>query len=420
MQATIDLQQNLSEVLFKPQRSSLETSLISNSGCALPEIDYKEQGLGFMPHWYRPLNRFYWAWLGANPLDVEEALANIAASHNPRSREQCLDTVSEYGPGNWIYEFNTIAQKRVNLAAESQDPQQKAHHYRIASRYFAIAAFPNLKGDELAAQSSLLCRRYYREFFASDPGCGYYSEEHFTYKGNKITAYLHSPDNQRLHPCVVVVGSYEQSCTDFYRLFDYFFRELDMAVLVLEMPGVGNCAALKLEPECSDYLKQALLHLNSLPFIDGSNIGIFARGVAAMAALRLCVLEPGLVKAAAVMNPLIDSVYVNPKVLANVPLCLRSSLANRMDFDASSWDTVIPRIQILSLKKQGLLNGSLRSSPPLYCVYIKNLEVLSEDVKLIGRSFKQAEFMEQSDGSFNQSSFMALKNVVNFFKEKFN
>ncbi len=419
MSAEINLMQNLSETLFKPRRESVETSLISNSGCALPEIDFAlQQSLGFAPHWYRQLNRFYWTWLGGNLLDIDEALAKIAVSRSERTRPTCLDTVDAYGPGNWIYEFNTIAQRRVQQASICTDPERKAHHYRMASRYFAIAAYPNLKGDALAEQSALLCRHYYRAIFTASQSCGYYSEESFNYAGHKISAYLHSPDNTAVHPCVVVIGTYEQSCTDFFRFFNDYLRPQGIAILVLEMPGHGNCAALKLEPQSSDYIKVALEHLQELPFIDATNIGIYARGVAAMAALRLCLLEPQYVKAAVFINPLIDRVYVDAAVLANVPLCLRSSLANRMDLDAAHWDTLIPQVQILSLKKQGLLTGGVKGQPAILCLHTKGLQLCAEDVKLIERSFKQVTTKSLATGGFGRGSLQMLKAVQTFFVEK--
>ena len=47
---------NLSQILFKPQPNYIETSLISNSGAAIPDIVLKPySGSGFHANWYRPL-----------------------------------------------------------------------------------------------------------------------------------------------------------------------------------------------------------------------------------------------------------------------------------------------------------------------------------------------------------------------------
>ena len=163
---------NLSEILFKPKHDYIETSLISNSGCPLPDIGdgLHMMGSHFRSLWYRPINRYTWTYLGANCLDVDLALSNIVMSKNPRTRAECFDTIEQYGPGNWIYEFSSIAQKRVmqaRLCEESGNLEQASHEYRMASRYFAIASYPNLKGDVLAAQASLLGRKAYRKILAA-------------------------------------------------------------------------------------------------------------------------------------------------------------------------------------------------------------------------------------------------------------
>lgn len=412
-----DLKQNLSEVLFKPRRTSLETSIISNSGCPLPEVNFKVQSLfGFSRSWYRMVNRFYWTWLGGNLLDIDEALANVAVSQNHRTRPQCLDTVEDYGPGNWIYEFNTIAQRRVQLAARCEG-EKRAHHLRLASRYFAIAAYPYLKGDDLAAEAALYSRRHYREVFAASKECGYYSTESFMYQGHRIYTYLHSPDNLNLHPCVLVVCAYEQSSTDFFRFFNDYLRPQGIALSVIEMPGAGSCANIRLDHKCSDFLKAAVDHLSSLPFIDSSAIGIYAGGVAAMAALRLTLLNPGLIRAAAFNNPIIDNMFVNPEALQNVPLCLRSSFANRMDLDASSWDTVIPQVQFLSLRRQGLLSNAQKLRMPILCFYLKSINLTLDDARLIERTFRQVDCRPVGSSAFGTGTFKFLRQTAEFFKK---
>ena len=110
------LSQNLSETLFKPKFEYPETSMISNSGVDLPILSRHDPLLGFRKNFYRPIFKFSWVLSGGNALDIDEAIANISVSKNQRNREKCFDTVKDYGSGNWIYEFNSIAQRRVTAA----------------------------------------------------------------------------------------------------------------------------------------------------------------------------------------------------------------------------------------------------------------------------------------------------------------
>ncbi len=418
--------ENLSEILFKPHQQYLETSLISNSGCPLPKFDEnKDKGLmdfGFDPKWYRPVNRFEWTYLGGNLIDIDEALAQIASSPSDRTRPELLDTVQVYGPGNWIYEFSTIAQKRVLMAkecVEQNDPEKAAHHYRMASRYFAIAAYPNLKGDALASQAALLCRQAYRHIFEHSSTCGHYSEENFTVRNVRVQGFLHSPDNTSLHPCIIMIGRYEQTATDYFRLFNDYLRPVGLAIFVVDMPGMGSCQALSLDQNCSDVLEAAIEYLtNHVPYIDHTALGVRASGIGAMCAVRTALMHPKLIKAMVLNNPQIDNLFVTKELLERLPLCLRSSLANRMQADASNWDYLMVQLQTLSLKKQGLLSMAHPCPVPILAVGSKTDPLTAADLNLLKTYFKDCKIVDASHYVMTMDTFKLLKEETAYFKEK--
>lgn len=385
---------NLSEVLFKPKHNYIETSLISNSGCPLPpEAGHLfRRGSHFRSLWYRPLFLYSWTELGANNLDVEEALSKILMSENARSRPECFDTVEQYGSGNWIYEFCTIAQKRVNMGAEAEkagDLLQASHQYRMASRYFAIAAYPNLKGDILSSQAAMMCRINYRKIFNDTERFGHYSEESFKVRGQfEVTGYLHSPDNKELHPCVIVSSAYESTSTDFYRLFDLYLRPLGIALFVVDMPGMGTAADMPLDEQCSDILEAAVQHLkDKVPYIDSTALGAVGSRISANAVIRLTVMKRDLFKSVAVISPFVHSFFTDQELLNSLPLSQRSSVANRMNLDASSWDTIVPQLQVLSLKKQGLISYSTKLSVPCLGMYLPKDLCFVDDSEIIENMF---------------------------------
>ena len=415
---------NLSQILFKPQPNYIETSLISNSGAAVPDIALRPySGSGFHANWYRPLNRYMWSWMGGNPLDIEEALANIACSEEKRSRENMFDTVSLYGPGKWIFEFANIAQKRIlkaKKAIEDNKFELASHHYRMASRYFAIAAYPNLKGDVLAAEASLYGRKAYREIFVNSKRCGYYSEEEFTVRGKKVIGYLHSPDNKDLHPCVVMLGAYDQTATDFFRIFNDELRPLGIAAFVVDMPGMGNSGNLVLDENYSEIAENAILHLKEkVSFIDSTKIGLFGLHLSAAAAVRLAVLRSDLVNGLVVLDPTVHNIFTNVNYLSDAPLCLRSSIANRLNADASNWDTLMPQLRILSLKQQGLLSASGKC-PVNCCVAVSDGDrPLVDDAHAVADAFRHNDFVDFKEASADLSFARASKLVGKFFKEQF-
>lgn len=383
---------NLSEILFKPKHDYIETSLISNSGCPLPDIGdgLHMMGSHFRSLWYRPLNRYTWTYLGANCLDVDLALSNIVMSKNPRTRAECFDTIEQYGPGNWIYEFSSIAQKRVmqaRLCEESGNFTQASHEYRMASRYFAIASYPNLKGDVLAAQASLLGRKAYRKIFNEVSRTGHYQEEEFTFKGEKISGYLHCVDTKKLQPCVVVVTTYESTSTDYYRLFQDYLRKMGIALFIIDMPGMGSAQKLVLDEQSSDLVEAAIEHLQKIKFIDTTAIGLYGYRFSANAAARLTLLRPDLVKALALVSPAIHSAYLNQKVLNSMSLATRSSLANRLNADASNWAVIVPQLQTLSLKVQGLIGYHASNKTPTLSIYTPVDLKFNDDRDMVSKAF---------------------------------
>ena len=334
-----------------------------------------------------------------------------------------FDTVSLYGPGNWIFEFANIAQKRIlkaKKAIEDNKYELASHHYRMASRYFAIAAYPNLKGDVLAAEASLYGRKAYREIFVNSKRCGYYSEEEFTVRGKKVIGYLHSPDNKDLHPCVVMLGAYDQTATDFFRIFNDELRPLGIAAFVVDMPGMGNSGNLVLDENYSEIAENAILHLKEkVSFIDSTKIGLFGLHLSAAAAVRLAVLRSDLVNGLVVLDPTVHNIFTNVNYLSDAPLCLRSSIANRLNADASNWDTLMPQLRILSLKQQGLLSASGKC-PVNCCVAVSDGDrPLVDDAHAVADAFRHNDFVDFKEASADLSFARASKLVGKFFKEQF-
>ena len=76
----------------------------------------------------------------------------------------------------------------------------------------------------------------------------------------------------------------------------------------------------------------------------------------------LAITHPNIFKAIALVSPALHNAFVNQELLNSMSLAARSSLANRLNLDASTWDTIIPQLQILSLRKQGLISRNSRVS----------------------------------------------------------
>lgn len=413
---------NLSEILFKPKRSYLETSQISNSNIETseyPQIETEFQS--YLQNWYRPINRFFWTWLGGNLLDIDEALANIATSKNKRTNDKFLDTVIDYGPGNWIYEFANIAQRRFLLgkdAVEKGDKEQAAHQFRMASRYFAIAAYPNLKGDALAQEAMLLGLKSYRCIF-ENMDSGYFSEETFKVNDKDVTGYLHAPDNKNLHPCIIIAGTYSLTAIDYFRMYNDYLAKHGIAVLILDMPNMGGSSQISLDINCNAIIDNAIEHIKKIPFIDSTNIGLSGHGIGAIPVIKSLILNNKNIKAAVVVSPYVHSFYTNQDFLNLIPLCQRASIANRLNLDAANWSTIIPQLQMLSLKKQGLLGVNGRIKTPIFISRLEDNEYVKEDVDLISNNFENSVVKTYKNLVYTQHKFKLFLDIEEFFVKNF-
>ena len=239
---------NLSETLFnKVQPYKIrETSTISSSGNPLP-CEPQEQFLidGLCtPSWFRVLRRAFWIWQGAEPIELEETLARIATSDGERTNPQQIDTVQGFIPGNWCYEWSQVAGEHNRKAKEADDAGESwiaKKEYFLAARYYSIASYPHLKGDELAEQAQVQANIAYRE------GGRYLpvplKELKVPFRGKEIKGYLHLPHDDHPVPLVMVTGAIDSLQLDFIRLFEKVLAPLGIGMLSLDLPGLRQTAA---------------------------------------------------------------------------------------------------------------------------------------------------------------------------------
>ena len=147
-------QANLSETLFKPRFKHPETSTLVrrfNTGAQQP-IQSALSG-NHVDHWYRLINRLMWIWRGVTPQEILDVQARIVMSESERTDSDLYDTVVGYRGGNWIYEWSKQAMLWQQKAGQEEDSTLSGKHWLHAANLYSIAAYPHLKGDELAEQA---------------------------------------------------------------------------------------------------------------------------------------------------------------------------------------------------------------------------------------------------------------------------
>ena len=362
---------NLSERLFSKVRKVQETSTISNSAGALGEHEGEQVLIeGICSNaWYRIIRRSYWIWQGADPIELEDILSHIATGTGVRSREEKLDTLQGYTPGNWIYEFSQVAGeyfKKGKALEQEGDLSGARKAYLRATRYYSIASYPHLKGDELAEQAQLQGNQAYREAGRLMPVP--LKILTIPFRDKEINGYLHLPTDAHVVPVVMVSGSIDSLQIDFYRFYEQYLAPNGIGMLTLDMPGIGYSSQFPLVQDTSR-LHQAALHYlrEEVPFVDNQRIGMVGVRLGGNVAARLAYLEPTHLKTVACIGPGLNQFFVEPELFNQASPMLRASLANRLGMDAANWNELQPQCQIFSLKRQGLV-GVTRTRVPILSI----------------------------------------------------
>ena len=210
--------ENLSEKLFSKVRKIQETSTISNSVERMDDPCGEQvliEGV-CSSAWYRVLRRTFWIWQGADPIELEDVLSHIATGEGERSYPDKLDTLKGYAPGNWIYEFSQLAGDYLKRGRDLEDEgmlDAARTAYLRAARYYSLASYPHLKGDELAEQAQVQGNLAYRDAgrLMSVP----LRELKIPFRGKEICGYLHLPTEEHTVPVVMVSGSIDSLQIDF-------------------------------------------------------------------------------------------------------------------------------------------------------------------------------------------------------------
>lgn len=362
---------NLSERLFSKVRKVQETSTISNSATELGGGEGEQvliEGV-CSAAWYRVLRRSYWIWQGIDAIELEDILSHIATGEGTRSRPEKLDTLQGYAPGNWIYEFSQVAGEYLKQGKQlEQDGDLAAARkaYLRATRYYSLASYPHLKGDELAEQAQLQGNIAYREAGRLLPVP--LKVLKIPFRDKEINGYLHLPTDDHVVPVVMVSGSIDSLQIDFYRLYEQYLAPNGIGMLTLDMPGIGYSSQFPLVQDTSR-LHQAALHYlrDEVPWVDNQRIGMVGIRLGGNVATRLAYLESTHLKAVACIGPGLNQFFVEPELFNQASPMLRASLANRLGMDAANWHELQPQCQIFSLKRQGLV-GVTRTRVPILSI----------------------------------------------------
>ena len=281
-------------------------------------------------HWYRMINRLMWIWRGIDPREILDVQARIVMSDAERTDDDLYDTVIGYRGGNWIYEWATQAMVWQQKACAEEDPQLSGRHWLHAATLYNIAAYPHLKGDDLAEQAQALSNRAYEEA---------------------------------------------------------------AAMLTIDMPSVGFSSKWKLTQDSSLLHQHVLKALPNVPWVDHTRVAAFGFRFGANVAVRLAYLESPRLKAVACLGPVVHTLLSDFKCQQQVPEMYLDVLASRLGMHDASDEALRVELNRYSLKVQGLL-GRRCPTPMLSGYWKNDPFSPEEDSRLITSSSADGKLLE--------------------------
>ncbi|MCS2150967.1 esterase FrsA [Scandinavium manionii] len=408
---------NLSEVLFKPRFKHPETSTLVRrfhhgaDSAVQSALDGKN-----VPHWYRMVNRLMWIWRGVSPQEILDVQARIVMSPSERTDDNLYDTVVGYRGGNWIYEWSKQAMLWQQKACQEQDDALSGRHWLHASNLYSIAAYPHLKGDDLAEQAQALANRAYEEAAQRLPG----SLRELEFKipgGSPVTGFLHMPPGEGPFPTVLMCGGLDALQSDNYSLFEKYLAPLGIAMLTLDMPSIGFSSKWKLTQDSSFLHQQVLKSLPNIPWVDHTRVAAFGFRFGANVAVRLAYLESPRLKAVACLGPVVHHLLSDPQRQENVPEMYLDVLASRLGMHDASDDALRVELNRYSLKIQGLLGR--RCPTPMLSGYWQNDPFSpEEESRLITSSSADGKLMQIPFKPVYRNFDKALKEIATWINHR--
>ncbi|WP_226568371.1 esterase FrsA [Mangrovibacter yixingensis] len=410
-------EENLSVSLFKPRFKHPETStLVQRPRNDKPLMVESTLDGSTVPHWYRMINRLMWIWRGVDPREIIEVQARIAACDAERTRDDWMDTVIGYRSGNWIYEWSRQAMSWQQQATQEENNAQSGKCWLKAANLYSIAAYPHLKGDELAEQAQTLANRAYEE--ATLRLHGELRQLEFRIPGGSaITGFLHMPEGEGPWPTILMCGGLDALQSDYYQLFSRYFAPRGIAMLTIDMPSIGYSSKWKLNQDSSQLHQHVLQHLTNIPWVDHTRVAAFGFRFGANVAVRLAYLESPRLKAVACLGPVVHSLLSDPQRQRNIPDMYIDVLASRLGMMNASNAILSTELNRYSLKTQGLLGR--RCPTPMLSGYWDNDPFSpEEDSRLIASSSSDGKLLAVPFNPVYRNFDRALNDIVDWISKR--
>jgi esterase FrsA len=313
--------------------------------------------------WYRSYDMATWVAKGGNPRLIEEILARVEASEGERHHPELVDTKIDYLAGNWAYEW-VQAGDSARREADRLQGVARLNKLKEALAYYSTGSWPHLgrpddrRAYEKAVETYLLAGQLLPVPVAHVP---------LQVGDEQVNGYLHLPEGEGPFPLVINSFGSDVSKED---SFDLFARELmprGIAMMAVDMPGLGEASHLSMADGSDAVMEGALQWAREAADIDNDRLfvvgGSFGGNAAARAFYRF-----ELAGVVSMCGPLHSPFLAPPEFLDQLPRLTIEGVKSRYKVLGEPTTTLTAITPNTSLLEQGLMGSGNTVDTPLLVI----------------------------------------------------
>ncbi len=317
--------------------------------------------------WYHRHEKESWVARGADPEVVDQILERVENAPGERRDERYVDSLAEYGPGHWVYEWADAGEDAMRRAADASkrnDPRAQRQALDAAVLYFTVASWPHL-GRESDRAALARARDAYLERgrLVSPP------VQHVEFAVGEKTSrgYLHLPEGSGPFPLVIYTNGSDVTKESNFGFFERELRHRGLALFTVDLPGIGESREIPLIEGSEAVLDGATTAMAARPEIDADAIFLAGASFGGHAAARafFTVEAAGVVS---MCGPLHRPFLAPPEVYDELPALTIDGVKSRLGILGESSARLAEVTPALALGTTGIWNVDEPLETPLLII----------------------------------------------------
>lgn len=339
--------------------------------------------------WYHSNDRDTWIAKGADAEVIDAVMVRIADSTGERHHPDLVDTLIEYAPGNWAYEW-VQAGDRARQQAQALEGDARLRKLREALAYYTTGSWPHLgRSDDVMAYEKAVAVYLEAGQMMTVP----VQHIQLTISDEQIGSYLHLPAGEGPFPLVINSFGSDVSKEDSFELFHRELEPRGIAMMAVDMPGLGEARDLSMTEGSDAVMEAALNWAQGVELIDNDKVfivgGSFGGNAAARAFYRLPVA--GVVS---MCGPLHSPFMAPPEFLDQLPLLTIEGVKSRFKMLGQATSELTTLTPGTSLVQQGLMGAGNTVDTPLLVITTNRDPVAPlEDLEIFMADASNAELV---------------------------